>query len=156
MDIQTALVVDDSKMARFTLKKQLESRNISVYFAKSGEESIDFLINNHPDVIFMDCLMPGINGFEVTQQILSNSDTSDIPIIMCSAKESDEDKQKAFNSGASGFMTKSSSSEPLNAILDELRTLEIKAKEPERVKEVASVNSDDIKKIAESFWTYYL
>ena len=149
MDIQTALVVDDSKMARFTLKKQLESRNISVYFAKSGEESIDFLINNHPDVIFMDCLMPGINGFEVTQQILNNSDTSDIPIIMCSAKESDEDKQKAFNSGASGFMTKSSSSEPINAILDELRTLEIKAKEPESVKEVASVNNDDIKKIAE-------
>ena len=109
MDIQTALVVDDSKMARFTLKKQLESRNISVYFAKSGEESIDFLINNHPDVIFMDCLMPGIDGFEATQQILSNSDTSDIPIIMCSAKESDEDKQKAFASGAVGYIQKTSS-----------------------------------------------
>ena len=149
MDIQTALIVDDSKMARFTLKKQLENRNISVNLANSGEESIVFLINNHPDVIFMDCLMPGINGFEVTQKILSNSDTSDIPVIMCSAKESDEDKQKAFNSGASGFMTKSSSSEPLNAILDELRTVETKAKKPKSVKEAAPVNSDDIKKIAE-------
>lgn len=152
MDIKSALIVDDSKMARITLKKQLESKNISVFLAESGEESIDFLNNNHPDLIFMDCLMPGIDGFEATKQILSNSDTSDIPIVMCTGKESEEDKQKAFQLGAAGYMTKSSSADPLNAILNELQTIEIETTEPaeqETTSETASVRVDDINQIVE-------
>ncbi|MCP3849574.1 MAG: response regulator [Gammaproteobacteria bacterium] len=122
MEIKSVLVVDDSKMARMVLQKQLESKDILVHKAASGEESIQFLENNQndlPDLIFMDCLMPGVDGFQASTRILQNPKFANIPIIMCTGKESDEDRQKAFTLGAAGYMNKSSSSEPLNAILDE-------------------------------------
>jgi CheY-like chemotaxis protein len=130
MNIALAMIVDDSKMARITLKKQLESKEIAVFLAESGEESLDLLKSNQPDIIFMDCLMPGIDGFEATRQIQSNPDTSSIPIVMCTGKETDEDKQKAFDLGAAGYMIKSSSLEPLHAILDEISHLDEHINDP--------------------------
>ncbi len=120
MNITSALIVDDSKMARVTLKKHLESLNIKVFMAETGEQSLEFLKQNHPDVIFMDCLMPGIDGFETTRLISSNPDTAAIPVIMCTGKESDEDKHKAMDAGAFSYMTKSSSAGPLKDILADL------------------------------------
>ncbi len=120
MNITSALIVDDSKMARVTLKKHLESLNIKVFIAESSEQSLEFLKTNHPDVIFMDCLMPGIDGFETTRLISSNPDTAAIPVIMCTGKESDEDKHKAMDAGAFSYMTKSSSAGPLKDILADL------------------------------------
>ena len=120
MNITSALIVDDSKMARLTLKKHLESLDIKVDMVENGEESLEFLKNHHPDVIFMDCLMPGIDGFETTRLISSNPDTASIPVIMCTGKESDEDKHKAMDAGAFSYMVKSSSSEPLKDILADL------------------------------------
>jgi len=63
--------------------------------------------------------MPGIDGFQASTQILQNPKFANIPIVMCTGKESDDDRQKAFDLGAAGYMNKSSSSEPLNAILEE-------------------------------------
>ena len=120
MNITSALIVDDSKMARVTLKKHLESLGIKVFLAETGEDSLEFLSNNHPDVIFMDCLMPGIDGFETTRRITSNSETASIPVIMCTGKETDEDKHKAMDAGAFSYMTKSSSSGSLKDILADL------------------------------------
>ncbi len=120
MNITSALIVDDSKMARITLKKHLESLDIKVDMVKNGEESLEFLKNHHPDVIFMDCLMPGIDGFETTRLISSNPDTAAIPVIMCTGKETDEDKHKAMDAGAFSYMVKSSSSGPLKDILADL------------------------------------
>ncbi|MCW8929647.1 MAG: response regulator [Gammaproteobacteria bacterium] len=127
MKIKSALIVDDSQMARIVLKKQLVSRELTVFMAESGEDSINFLENNEtlPDIIFMDCLMPGMDGYETTSKILQNPQFSNIPIVMCTGKESDDDKQKAFDMGAAGYMSKSSSSEPLDAILDEFNKQEI-------------------------------
>jgi len=124
MEISSALIVDDSKMAQIVLKKQLENRGISIQTVGSGEEAIDFLKQNQPDIIFMDCLMPGMDGFETTKIILDEPDTADIPIIMCTGKESDKDKQKAFTLGASGYMSKSSSEDPLQTILDQFNQQE--------------------------------
>ena len=121
MEIKSALIVDDSQMARIVLKKQLVSQSITVHMAESGEESLKFLEQNEhlPDIIFMDCLMPGMDGFEATKKIHENPKFTNIPIVMCTGKESDDDKQKAFDLGAAGYMSKSSSSEPLQTILDE-------------------------------------
>jgi CheY-like chemotaxis protein len=123
MTIATALIVDDSKMARITLKKQLEARGITSNQVASAQEAISFLNQNHPDIIFMDCLMPEMDGFEATSRITKNPKTEKIPVVMCTGKESDEDKQKAFDLGAAGYMVKSSSTEPLNAILDEMNRI---------------------------------
>lgn len=135
MEIQSALIVDDSKMAQIVLKKQLISRDITVNMADSGEASIEYLEQAEllPDVIFMDCLMPGMDGFEATRQILANPKLTNIPIVMCTGKESDEDKQKAFDLGTTGYMSKSSTTEPLDAILNELSKQEkhIHTSEPE-------------------------
>ncbi len=120
MNITSALIVDDSKMARITLKKHLESLNIKVFMVENGEQSLQFLKTHHPDVIFMDCLMPGIDGFETTRQISSNRKTASIPVIMCTGKETEEDKHKAMDAGAYSYMVKSSSSGPLKDILADL------------------------------------
>lgn len=128
MAIKSALIVDDSQMARVFLKKQLESLAVSVQMVNSGEESIKFLVKNRPDVIFMDCLMPEMDGFSTTKKIIKNPDSSDIPIIMCTGKESEEDKDKALKSGAAGYLYKSSSIEPLQAILDKLNQKQKMAK----------------------------
>ncbi len=143
MEIKSALIVDDSQMARVVLKKQLASRGISVNMVDSGEASIDFLEQNEslPDIIFMDCLMPGMDGFEATTQIHSNPKFSNIPIVMCTGKESDEDKQKAFSLGAAGYMCKSSSTEPLETVINDFsqQEAEVTPLEP-------SINKDDMLK----------
>lgn len=88
MAIKNALLVDDSKVARFALSKLLEHRDMQVNMACSAEEALDFLSSNeHPDVIFMDHLMPGMNGVEATKAIKSNPNTAGIPIIMCTSQE---------------------------------------------------------------------
>ncbi len=120
MNITSALIVDDSKMARITLKKHLESLDIKVDMVENGEQSLEFLKKHHPDVIFMDCLMPGVDGFETTRLISSNPETASIPVIMCTGKESDEDMHKAMDAGAFSYMVKSSSSGPLKDILADL------------------------------------
>lgn len=120
MNITSALIVDDSKMARITLKKHLESLDIKVDMVENGEEALEFLKNHQPDVIFMDCMMPGMDGFEATRQISSNPETGSIPVIMCTGKETDEDKHKAMDAGAFSYMVKSSSSGPLKDILADL------------------------------------
>src|SRR5690606_39693479 len=86
MTIKNALLIDDSKVARFALSKLLENASMNVSMAGSAEEALDYLSHNDlPDVIFMDHLMPGMNGVEATKAIKSNPDTAHIPIIMCTS-----------------------------------------------------------------------
>ena len=69
MTYQTALVVDDSKLARITLRKKLEQRHIQVALAESAQEAFDYLESNKPDIIFMDHLMPDIDGLSLAAQL---------------------------------------------------------------------------------------
>ncbi|MDX2507484.1 MAG: response regulator [Gammaproteobacteria bacterium] len=147
MDIKSALIVDNSKIARMTLKKQLESRGIDVSETESGEQAIDFLSTSKPDIIFMDCIMSGMDGFETTRQIHSTPDLSAPPIVMCTGKESDKDKQKALNLGAVGYLYKSSSPEPLDTLLNELSTLMTQKQDPANSPERGKINSPERKKI---------
>ncbi len=86
MALKRALVVDDSKVARVTLQKQLEAHNLSVEMAASGEEALDFLSSFMVDVVFMDHEMPGMNGLEAVKAIKSNPRTAMIPVMMYTAK----------------------------------------------------------------------
>lgn len=107
MTIKSALLVDDSKVARFALSKLLEKLNLKVDMVSSGEEALSFL-NSHqnPDVIFMDHLMPGMNGVDATKEIKMNQETSDIPVIMCTSKKSDEFTEDAVTYGIYDVLTK--------------------------------------------------
>ncbi len=71
MTVKHVLVVDDSKSARFMLRKMLGEINLTADLAESGEEALDYLKDNQPDAIFMDHMMPGLNGLETVQKIKS-------------------------------------------------------------------------------------
>ncbi|ROU01837.1 response regulator [Marinobacter sp. R17] len=121
MAIKNALLVDDSKVARFALSKLLENREMQVNMAGSAEEALDFLnSDNRPDVIFMDHLMPGMNGVEATKAIKGNPDTANIPIIMCTSKKSANFMEEARNFGVYNILTKPPHHDGLNALLDQL------------------------------------
>ena len=121
MAIKNALLVDDSKVARFALSKLLESRDMEVNMAGSAEEALDFLkSHDRPDVIFMDHLMPGMNGVEATKAIKNNPETAGIPIIMCTSKKSSSFMEEARNFGVYNILTKPPHNEGLNLMLEQL------------------------------------
>lgn len=121
MTIKNALLVDDSKVARFALSKLLESRDMEVNMAGSAEEALDYLsANNRPDVIFMDHLMPGMNGVEATKAIKGNPETAGIPIIMCTSKKSQSFTEEARNFGVYNILTKPPQVDGLSSVLEQL------------------------------------
>ncbi|KPP99066.1 response regulator [Marinobacter sp. HL-58] len=121
MAIKNALLVDDSKVARFALSKLLEGRDMEVNMAGSAEEALDFLNSNkRPDVIFMDHLMPGMNGVEATKAIKGNPETAAIPIIMCTSKKSQSFMEEARNFGVYNILTKPPQTDGLSLVLEQL------------------------------------
>ena len=121
MTIQNALVVDDSKLARITLKRLLEKHQLSVSVAGSAEEALDIINRTLPDVVFMDHMMPNMDGFEATQKIKANPATAHIPVIMCTGKEGIPDyDDQARAIGASGTLAKPPQAEVLDGLLKQL------------------------------------
>ncbi|WP_250657935.1 response regulator [Alkalimarinus coralli] len=121
MTIKSALLVDDSKVARFALSKLLEKIDLNVSMAGSAEEALDYLSSHdNPDVIFMDHLMPGMNGVEATKAIKSNPDTAAIPIIMCTSKKSEEFADEAKEFGIYNILTKPPQPKGVSNLLEEL------------------------------------
>jgi CheY-like chemotaxis protein len=117
MNIKKALVVDDSKVAHLTLRKLLIDRGVEVDWVGSGEDCIKYLDSKKPDIIFMDVMMPGMDGFETTRSITGKNPQGLAPIIMCSANATDEDKRDARESGAVGFLSKPYTPEQLDDVL---------------------------------------
>ncbi|MDQ5909535.1 MAG: Response regulatory protein [Pseudomonadota bacterium] len=116
MDIKKALVVDDSRVAHMTLRKLLIERGIEVDWVGSGEDCVKYLEGKKPDIIFMDVMMPGMDGFETNRTITSQHPQSP-PIIMCSANATDEDKRDARESGAVSFLSKPYTPDELDGVL---------------------------------------
>jgi len=102
-----ALVVDDSKSARVVLSRMLEKYGIDVDSADSAESALEYLRDHHPDVIFMDHLMPGMDGLQAVREIKANPDLSSIPIMMYTSQEGEIYGGQARASGAVGVLPKS-------------------------------------------------
>jgi CheY-like chemotaxis protein len=121
MAIKNALLVDDSKVARFALSKLLENLDMNVSMAGSAEEALEFLgSRERPDVIFMDHLMPGMNGVEATKAIKGNPETASIPIIMCTSQKSSSFTKEAKNFGVYNILTKPTQPDGLGLVLEQL------------------------------------
>jgi CheY-like chemotaxis protein len=101
-----ALVVDDSKSARLILRRMLEKHGIVVDTVESAAEALEFLTVNRPDVIFMDHMMPGMNGFEAVRAIKGNPRTVTIPVMMYTSKGGDLYLGQARALGAVGVLPK--------------------------------------------------
>jgi CheY-like chemotaxis protein len=106
MSSKRALVVDDSKSARAFLSRILERHEITVDAADSAEAAIDYLTRTRPDVIFMDHMMPGMDGFQAVQSIKNNPRTAAIPILMYTSQEGDLYLGQARALGAEGVLPK--------------------------------------------------
>ncbi len=102
-----ALVVDDSRSARVVLSRMLERYGILVDSADSAEAALDYLKASRPDVIFMDHLMPGMDGLQAVREIKSNPDLVSIPIMMYTSQEGEIYSGQARASGAVGVLPKS-------------------------------------------------
>ena len=106
MGAKRALIVDDSKTARLFLARVLEKYEIDVDSAESAEAAIDYLNENRPDVIFMDHLMPGMDGLQAVQHIKNDPRTATIPIMMYTSQEGELYLGQARALGAVGVLPK--------------------------------------------------
>ena len=120
--MQLALIVDDSKTARLLLQKMLAKLDISSALVESGEEALDYLRDSHPDVIFMDHMMPGMDGFATVKAIKADTEKATIPIVMHTTKQGDIYLGQARALGAVDILTKPASSKELQRVLDQVET----------------------------------
>jgi twitching motility two-component system response regulator PilH len=113
MAIQKVLLVDDSKTELHHLSEILHKRGYQVRTAENGEEAMRRLAEEKPDLILMDVVMPGQNGFQLTRAITRDPRFADVPVIMCTSKNQETDKVWGMRQGARDYIVK-----PINA--DEL------------------------------------
>lgn len=106
MDVGTILVVDDSPTDLHVLSGYLESNGFRTVSASSGEEAINKASSERPDLILMDVVMPGMNGFQATRSLSKNPDTRDIPVIVVTSKNQQTDRIWAMRQGARDFVSK--------------------------------------------------
>ncbi len=122
--VKRALVVDDSKSARFALKRMLKTLKLEVDTVESAADAIKYLQDHLPDVIFMDHMMPGMDGFEALKRIKNNPQTAIIPIMMYTSKGGDVYLSQARALGAVGIIRKTIAPVELKTSLVELGLIE--------------------------------
>jgi two-component system, cell cycle response regulator len=101
-----ALVIDDSATVRKQLVLELGSFNIKVDPAETGEQGLELLQNNHYDIIFLDVVMPGADGYHVCKTIRKQQHTKHTPIVMLTSKSSPFDKMRGSLSGCNNYLIK--------------------------------------------------
>src|SRR5574343_1537489 len=115
MPIQKILLVDDSKTELHHLSELLTKRVYAVRTAENGEEAMKRLGEEVPDLILMDVVMPGQNGFQLTRSITRDERFAAVPVIMCTSKNQETDKVWATRQGARDYVGKPVKAEELLA-----------------------------------------
>ena len=100
------LIVDDSPTEAHVLKGMLEKHGFQVETAENGTEGIERAKALKPDLILMDVVMPGLNGFQATRQLTKAAETSDIPVIIVTTKDQETDRVWGMRQGARDFLSK--------------------------------------------------
>jgi CheY-like chemotaxis protein len=118
-----ALIVDDSRSARVILSRMLEQHGLGVDTAESAEQALEYLGQNRPDVIFMDHLMPGMDGFQAVQAIKSDPQTATIPLMMYTSQEGELYVSQARALGAVGVLPKTVRPVDVSRVLYQLHLL---------------------------------
>jgi twitching motility two-component system response regulator PilH len=106
MAIQKILIVDDSPTERYFLTDILVKNGFSVSTAENGEDALLKIKADKPQLILMDVVMPGQNGFQVTRAISRDPDTQDVPIIICTSKNQETDRIWGLRQGARDYIVK--------------------------------------------------
>ena len=106
MTILKVLIIDDSKTELMFMTDLLQRNGMTVRTAQGAEDAFKRLAEEKPELILMDVVMPGQNGFQLTRAINRNPDFSDIPIIMCTSKNLETDRVWGMRQGARDYITK--------------------------------------------------
>jgi len=104
--IQSVLIVDDSKTELMFLSDILKAHGLAVRTAENADEALKRLQEAKPDLILMDVVMPGQNGFQLTRSIHRTPEYAEIPIIMCTSKSLETDRVWGLRQGAKDYITK--------------------------------------------------
>ncbi len=120
---RTALLVDDSKSARFVLGKLLQRHDFEVEIVDSAEAALSFLQSQRPDAIFMDHMMPGMDGLSATSAIKNNPQTSHIPVVMCTSNDGEQYLEEARSHGALATLQKPPVGDQLEEVLTVLESV---------------------------------
>ena len=103
------LIADDEPHIRLLMEQtleDLEDEGLEIFVAENGAEALDAIKENKPDIVFLDVMMPKMNGFEVCAEVKNNLKIPDIYIVLLTAKGQEIDKLKGLESGADMYMTK--------------------------------------------------
>jgi CheY-like chemotaxis protein len=119
-----ALIVDDSRSARVILSRMLEQHGLAVDTAESAEQALEYLQQQRPDVIFMDHLMPGMDGFQAVQAIKADPQTATIPLMMYTSQEGELYVSQARALGAVGVLPKTVRPVDVSRVLYQLHLLQ--------------------------------
>ena len=136
------LIIDDSKLILHVAKTILSKQGHQVILAEDGKTGLQKAAAEHPDLILLDLILPGMDGYQVCQQIKKEALTSDIPVIMLTSKSEPSDKVRGLEMGASDYVTKPFDEGELIARVNihlQIRTLHESLKEKNRqLKELAN------------------
>ena len=103
------LIVDDEPYIRALLEQTLEDfedEDVEILTANDGEEGLEIIQEEHPNLVFLDVMMPKMNGFDVCDQVKNQLKLGDVYIVMLTAKGQEFDKKKGLEVGADTYMTK--------------------------------------------------
>ena len=120
MPIQHILLVDDSKTEVAYLSDLLAKRGFTVRTAENGEDAMKRLAEGKPDLILMDVVMPGTNGYQLTRSITRDPRYSDVPVIMCTSKGQETDRVWGMRQGARDYVVKPVDTDDLMAKIKSL------------------------------------
>ena len=115
MAINKVLIVDDAPTDQHMMTEILIKLGYTITTANSGEEGVDKAKTEKPDLILMDIVMPGLNGFQATRVITKDPDTANIPVILCSSKVQETDKAWGLRQGATDYIVKPVTAKELSA-----------------------------------------
>ena len=115
MPVKKILVVDDSPTERHVMVELLTKNGYQVVTAESGEEGVVKAKAELPDLVIMDVVMPGLNGYQATRTLTRDEDTMNIPVLMCTSKGQETDKIWGLRQGAQDYLVKPVNPEELLA-----------------------------------------
>ena len=114
------LIVDDSPTEMYKLSGLLEKHGYEVLKAVNGADGVALARQEHPDLVLMDIVMPGLNGFQATRQLSKDPETQGVPVIVVTTKDQETDMVWATRQGAKGYLTKPVDEDALTDKIKEL------------------------------------
>jgi len=120
---QKLLIVDDEAHIRMLIEQtleDLEDEGVELLFAENGEQALDLIKKEEPNLVFLDVMMPKMNGMEVCYKVKKELHLSHVYIILLTAKGQEVDRQKGLDMGADRYMTKPFDPDEMLAIAEEI------------------------------------